>query len=565
MKTRGFASRAKGFGVRLHHFPRGLAATTIAVVIGVAAGVTAMPRTASAATVDAGKSTVVANPATPGVVLANGVSTATVTVTVKDASSATIADVNVVLAKGADSSVISPSGAVATDASGVATFRVTDTVAEDVTYTATAGATTLTATATVSFQAPAPLGSKSTVTANPSSVVNNGVATSTITVTVNDADGVPLAGQTVELSPDAGSSTISAASGVSGADGVVTFTVKDTAHETVTYSATIDPGGEDVHVVQTAQVTFAPASPPVTTLPTLTPTRLAGDDRFGTAIAESQVVFPTPGSAGAVIITRSDDYADALVGAPLAVALHAPILLADGGELTPATTAEIQRVLLPGKTVYILGSTDAVPASVETTLGGLGYHVVRYFGADRYGTALAVAQALGNPGTVLLATGTNFPDALAAGSAAAQLGAVVLLTNGSTLPPSIQAYLQAYSNLVYAIGGPAATADPLAAALAGADRYGTAALVANTFFPPLPTLNTLGIVNGTTFADALSGGAFEALLGGPLLLSPFDALPPATSDYLGSLGTLLLPPSILGGDQALSQGVQQSLTDLLGS
>ena len=110
------------------------------------------------------------------------------------------------------------------------------------------------------------------------------------------------------------------------------------------------------------------------------------------------------------------------------------MLFAAGGILTPATTAEIQRVLPAGGTVYILGGTTAVPASVATTLTGLGFVVTRLSGADRYATAVAVAGAIGNPGTVLLATGTNFPDALSAGPAAAHLGGAVLLTNGSTLP-----------------------------------------------------------------------------------------------------------------------------------
>ncbi|HEY0868836.1 MAG TPA: cell wall-binding repeat-containing protein, partial [Acidothermaceae bacterium] len=55
----------------------------------------------------------------------------------------------------------------------------------------------------------------------------------------------------------------------------------------------------------------------------LTPVRLFGADRFGTAIAASQAEFPTAHSAGAVVLARSDDYPDALVGTALAAAKHA--------------------------------------------------------------------------------------------------------------------------------------------------------------------------------------------------------------------------------------------------
>src|SRR6185437_12527687 len=128
-----------------------------------------------------------------------------------------------------------------------------------------------------------------------------------------------------------------------------------------------------------------------------------------------------------------------------------------------------------------------------------GYVVVRYGGADRYATALAVADALGDPSTVMLATGTNFPDALAAGPAAASVGGVVLLSDGTALPSSVSTYLTAHPGKVYAIGGPAIIAYPSATALVGADRYATAAAVATKFFTS-PT--TIGVASGVKFADA---------------------------------------------------------------
>ena len=125
--------------------------------------------------------------------------------------------------------------------------------------------------------------------------------------------------------------------------------------------------------------------------------RLAGADRFGTAIAVSACKFPTAGSAGAVVLARADDYPDAFVGSALAAARGAPLLFTSGSVLNAATQSEIQRVLAAGRTVYLFGGTSAIPASVATTLTSLGYVVTRYAGADRYGTALAVANALGNP------------------------------------------------------------------------------------------------------------------------------------------------------------------------
>jgi putative cell wall-binding protein len=283
--------------------------------------------------------------------------------------------------------------------------------------------------------------------------------------------------------------------------------------------------------------------------------RLAGSDRYGTAVATSQAEFPS-GGAGAVVLARGDEYADALVGAPLAAAKTAPLLLTTGTQLPAVTLAELQRVLTTGKTVYVLGGVSAVPASVATQLSGLGYVVTRYSGATRYDTAVAVADALGDPSTVLLATGENFPDALAAGPAAAKAGGVVLLSAGSALTAPTSSYLNVHGTTVYAIGGPAATADPAAVALAGSDRYATAAKVATTFFSS-PT--TVGVATGENFPDALSGGAFLAHLGAPLVLADTNAVPTNTASYLSSVGSTVTAADLFGGSAVLSAGVQTAI------
>ena len=209
----------------------------------------------------------------------------------------------------------------------------------------------------------------------------------------------------------------------------------------------------------------------------------------------------------------------------------------------------------------MLGGLAAVPASVATTLTSLGFAVTRYAGADRFGTALLVADALGDPSTVLLATGINFPDALAAGPAAAHLGGVVLLTDGTVLTAAVKTYLTAHPGTVYAIGGPAVTADPAAIPLSGADRYGTAAAVATALFA---SPNNVGVASGTQFPDALSGGAFQGHFGGPIVLTDPGVLPTPTSTYLTGAKSTLVTTSIFGGTAALSATVQASISTALG-
>ena len=91
-----------------------------------------------------------------------------------------------------------------TNGSGVATFTVTDTTAEAVTYTATDTTDSVTLngagqTPTVTFTSPRATVANSTVVASPTSVEADGVATSTVTVTLKDDNGVALAGRSVSL------------------------------------------------------------------------------------------------------------------------------------------------------------------------------------------------------------------------------------------------------------------------------------------------------------------------------------------------------------------------------
>lgn len=62
------------------------------------------------------------------------------------------------------------------------------------------------------------------------------------------------------------------------------------------------------------------------------------------SVEVSRATF-APGTAGAVVLTRADQFPDALAGTPLAVALKAPLLLTGSDALDPRTEAE----LLPGR------------------------------------------------------------------------------------------------------------------------------------------------------------------------------------------------------------------------
>jgi hypothetical protein len=148
----------------------------------------------------------------------------------------------------------------------------------------------------------------STVTANPTSVAADGVTASTITVTLKDSCGNPVAGKTVALAAGSGSSTISPPSGPSDANGVVTFTVKNLVVEgPITYTATNTTDG--VTITQTAAVTFVRMAAP-TVSKSFSPTSIVIG---GTSTMTVTLINPNPAPITGTAFT--DAYPAGLVNA----------------------------------------------------------------------------------------------------------------------------------------------------------------------------------------------------------------------------------------------------------
>ncbi|WP_194923393.1 cell wall-binding repeat-containing protein [Catenulispora pinisilvae] len=305
--------------------------------------------------------------------------------------------------------------------------------------------------------------------------------------------------------------------------------------------------------------------------------RIAGSDRIDTAVVASRQSWRTNGAgqndprsqAKSVVLSRSDVFADALGGAALAAHKDGPLLLTDSKTLNAETLAEIRRVLPTSGTVYILGGTAAISPAVQSTLAKLGYHIDRIAGQDRYETAVQIANAVDpNASDVLLATGTNYPDALSAGAAAGSYnGMVVLLTNGNAMPASTDAYLQAKSNsgqlhYLAAVGGAANTALKGAKwhgydALVGADRYQTSYMVAHEIFG---AFGQIGIATGANWPDSLSGGAMMGVRQGPLLLvNPVTGLSAADNALIDANRGASNWAFVFGGPNALPLRVDQQL------
>jgi serine protease len=227
---------------------------------------------------------------------------------------------------------------------------------------------------------------------------------------------------------------------------------------------------------------FAPTSWTFSTAKTFS--RLFGNDRYATAAAVSSSTFGR--GVPVVYIATGGSFPDALAGGPAARVHGGPLLLTGTSSLPAATAGELGR-LNPGR-IVVLGGPGAVSDAVVAQLNGYtAGGVTRVFGSDRYATAAAISHATfpGGAGLVYVATGGNYPDALAAGAAAAKNSAPILLVSQNGLPGATAAELgRLHPSQILVMGGPGAVSDAVVNQLAGfassvqrisgSDRYATA-------------------------------------------------------------------------------------------
>lgn len=198
----------------------------------------------------------------------------------------------------------------------------------------------------------------------------------------------------------------------------------------------------------------------------------------------------------------------------------------------------------------------------------IGTEVDRLQGPSRYETAVAISQAAYQSGApvVYVATGTNYPDALAAGPAAAIEGGPVLLTQPGSLPAAVKAEIQRLNpTSIVVLGSTAAVSASVATELAtiapvtrlqGSNRYETSRAIIRDSFATAPTVY---LATGQNFPDALGAGNAGASSGTPVVLvnglaSTVDA---ATLDLLDDLSTTTI--KILGSTAAVSAGIATQL------
>ncbi|MBA2695634.1 MAG: cell wall-binding repeat-containing protein, partial [Actinobacteria bacterium] len=291
--------------------------------------------------------------------------------------------------------------------------------------------------------------------------------------------------------------------------------------------------------------------------------RLDGVDRYDTA-ARVSALFPP--RADTVFVATGENYPDALAAAARAGSLGGPVLLTHPDELPQVTRIELQR--LRPDTVILVGGTAAVSGPVEDELRAAapGATVTRYAGKDRYETAGLIAQDVATAEVVYVATGRNFPDALAGAARAGALDAPVLLVTPDAVPAATARQLDRLDpERIVLLGGTGAVSTQVEEELegygpvqrvAGADRYGTAVMIAQDY----ETSHDVFVATGLDWPDALAGAARSGHVEAPMLLVKTSTIPPVTWDELERLdpGRVF----VLGGEEAVGPEVVDRLLTL---
>jgi len=217
-------------------------------------------------------------------------------------------------------------------------------------------------------------------------------------------------------------------------------------------------------------------------------------------------------------------------------------------------------------------SKTGLPLGSGAGLPSTGLEITRVFGLDRYETAAAVGAIWQEAGTVFVATGAKFPDALAAGAAASAYGVPVLLVRPDSVPESTRLLLErlAPTTIVLA-GGPAAISvavEDQLRALTGAtieregglDRYETADLLTGDAWDGYVS-DRVWVASGRDFADPLIASTAAAVFGDAfVLIDGLRPLPEYTKSRLASLAPSLI--TVVGAEEAVTSVALDELTTI---
>ena len=198
-------------------------------------------------------------------------------------------------------------------------------------------------------------------------------------------------------------------------------------------------------------------------------------------------------------------------------------------------------------------------------------------GANRYDTAIEISKYFYEVDTVIIALGTDFPDALSAGPLSSALNAPILLTQKNNISNNtLNEIKRLGATEAIILGGPNAISEDIRSQLKsagiediqriyGKDRYATATAVGEYLFE-IQSMDDYKsefavLASGNSFADALAVSSMASEYGRPILLTKMSELDASTKKFLEDENIQYV--SVIGGTSVISDKVIEEL-ELLG-
>lgn len=292
------------------------------------------------------------------------------------------------------------------------------------------------------------------------------------------------------------------------------------------------------------------------------PVEVEGQKAVATAVAMANTAFPHGAYTAIVTSGELSHLVDAVTAAPLAGLLHAPILLTASDDAVGSTTLDALKALHV-KRVVLIGAVNN--PTIKTALAG--YKISGISGKTRFDTAANVAKAVEaerktvSP-VVFVASGedANLTDALTVDPVAAALRAPVLLVAPTGGVPAAERPVRASARTTYVVGVAAGYHLRIkgAVTLAGVDRYTTADLVNQRFFP-----HPAGVVayNQNYLFNALVASPWAAAHRYPMVMVGATLIPGPIYDYLVA-GAPWHALALVGVGGGISPGMAAALTQV---
>ena len=284
--------------------------------------------------------------------------------------------------------------------------------------------------------------------------------------------------------------------------------------------------------------------------------RVNGNNRVETSVKISRF---TVEKADKVILADASNYPDALSAATLTEGKYPVILV--GNKVTDSIKGEIQR--LGAKEVLLLGGVNSISKSVESELGNIGSvsSVKRISGSDRYSTSSEVFNKSGKK-DVVVASGQNFPDALASAGLLNESG--LLLTRKNSIPEKVAAEIKKSENDIKIIGGKGSVGTGFYKELgnkgyeviSGKDRYETSVRIADKL-----ESDAVIIASGENFPDALAASTLSQKIKAPVLLVSKYRISDGVADYIRNRG--IKKAVILGGENTIAPSTAENVEKLI--